>query len=152
MEKRNQLKYSQLCSIRKCFMFWQGIIVYSMFSEYFLLYFLTWTKYTLNNKVFSFIKVIVKIYSTFYNIPWLVLTRTKLLSVYQILANWCTDLKFKAEANLKALVPKSKRSSILIYEIHVYKNAKAWSGFIVIGSEVQIDALPWIAEGYKGLS
>ena len=43
---------------------------------------------------------------------------------YQILAKRGTDWKFKAEANHKLLVPKSKSSSLLIYQICIRTNAK----------------------------
>ena len=42
----------------------------------------------------------------------------------QILAKRGTDSKFEAEANHKLLVPKSKPSSIPIYQIGVRTNAK----------------------------
>ena len=36
-----------------------------------------------------------------------------------------TDSKFEAEAKQKVLVPKLKRSSILIYQIHVHMNTES---------------------------
>ena len=47
------------------------------------------------------------------NMPISVL-RYSLSCVEKILAKQGTDLKFETEANLKALFPKSKRSSILL--------------------------------------
>ena len=41
----------------------------------------------------------------------------------QISAKRGTNLKFEAEANLKDLFPKSKQSSILIYQFRVHMNA-----------------------------
>ena len=43
----------------------------------------------------------------------------------QISAKQGTDSKFEGQANLKALVPKSKRSSIIIYETCVHTNSEA---------------------------
>ena len=43
---------------------------------------------------------------------------------HQILVKQGTDSKFKAEANHKLLVPKSKPSSVLIYQIRIRTNAK----------------------------
>ena len=43
----------------------------------------------------------------------------------QISAKRGTDSKFEAEANLKAKVPKSKRSSKVMDEIRVHTNGEA---------------------------
>ena len=44
---------------------------------------------------------------------------------WQILAKRGTDSELEAEANLKALVPKSKQSSIVMYEICIHTNVEA---------------------------
>ena len=54
----------------------------------------------------------------------LLLVKT-VLYINQILAKWGTNSKFEAEANHKLLVPKSKTSSKLIYQIFVCTNAES---------------------------
>ena len=44
---------------------------------------------------------------------------------WQILAKRGTDSELEADANLKALVPKSKQSSIVMYKICIHTNVEA---------------------------